>query len=224
MRVYASVTAAIGWASLVLEYVGDGHFQRLAHTIAFFSYFSILSNILAALTLTAAALWPAAQDQWLRRPAVAGATTLYMCVTGLPFAFESPSQWQSWQAVPDFGLHHVMPIAFLTFWIAFVAKGSLRPRDAMVWLIFPAVYVTYLLLCEPCYAFLDPDVLGFDRVVRNIGLTMVAFLALAQSLLVIDRVIGRARREAAAADRPEPGARIGAAARYLRAGATPSNR
>jgi hypothetical protein len=222
VRVYASAAAVAGWALLVLLYVVDEHFQSLAHTITFFSYFSILSNILAALTLTAAALWPAARGQWLLRPAVAGAVTLYMCVTGLAFALHSPSDWQGWRAFALIGLHHVMPIVFLMFWIVVVAKGTLTLRAALLWLIFPVIYLSCLLLGEPCYGFLDAGVLGFDRVARNIGLMAVAFLALAQSLVLIDRVLGRARREAAAADRPGPQARMTPTTRYLRT--TPSSR
>lgn len=224
MRVYASVAAVIGWALLVLLYVVDEHYQSLARTITFLSYFSIISNILAALALTSVALWPAARGQWLRRPAVAGAIMLYMCVTGLAFAIRSPLDWQGWRAVALVGLHHVMPIVFLSFWILFVAKGSLTSRAALLWLIFPVIYLIYLLLCEPRYGFINAGVLGFDRVARNVGLMAVAFLALAQSLLLIDRVLGRARREAAAADRPKPPATMAGPVRYLRTGATPSGR
>jgi hypothetical protein len=223
MRVYASVAAATGWALVVLLYVADAHYRSLAHTITFFSYFSVLSNILAALTLTVVALGPAARGQWLLRPAVAGAIMLYMCVTGLAFAIRAPSDWQGWRAVALTGLHHVMPIAFLTFWIVFIPKGSLTLRDTFLWLIFPLLYVTCLLLCGPCYTFLNAGVLGFERVARNIGLMAVAFMAMAQSLVLIDRVLGRARREAAA-DRSQPQASMSPAARYLYSRATPFGR
>jgi hypothetical protein len=117
-----------------------------------------------------------------------------------------------------------MPIVFLTFWSAFVPKGSLTLRHAFAWLIFPLIYVGYLLLCGPCYAFLDASVLGSDRVARNVGLMVVTFLALAQSLVLIDRVLGRRRRAAGAPGRSDLHATMMTGARELRAGAMPSGR
>jgi len=89
-----------------------------------------------------------------------------------------------------------MPISFLLFWLVFVPKGTLALHHSFVWMIFPTIYVIYLLLCGPCYAFLDIGVLGFDRVLGNIGLMVVAFLGLGQSLALIDRLRGRSQQSA----------------------------
>ncbi len=194
MRVYAFVAAVVGCASIVLQYAVGGHFQSLAQTVTFFGYFSILSNILATLTLTRAALLPAGRGQWLMRPAVAGAIMLYMFVIGLIFTLQPLPNFQGWRLAAEIGLHHVMPIAFLVFWLFAVPKGTLVLRHVFVWLVFPVVYLAFLLVCGPCYAFLDADRVGIDSVLGNIGLATVIFVALGQSLLLIDRVLGRAAR------------------------------
>jgi hypothetical protein len=218
MRVYSFVAALIGWASLLVRYIGDGNFQSVAQTVAYISYFSILTNILAALTLTLVALAPAGRRQWLTRPPAVTAIALYMCVTGLPFAFQSLAGLQGWQLAAEIGLHHVMPVAFFLFWLIIVPKGTLMLRHAFVWLIFPLAYVAYLLVCGPCYPFLDVGLVGADRVLGNIVLTGVGFLTFGQSLVLIDRVMGRARRysgdgeEAVASTHQEAEARTTAAA------------
>ncbi len=194
MRVYGFVAALIGWASLLLRYIGDECFQSVAQTVAYISYFSILSNILAALMLTLVVLAPAGRSQWLTRPPAATAIALYMCVTGLPFAFQSPSTLQGWQLAAEIGLHHVMPVAFLGFWLTFVPKGTLMSRHAFAWLIFPLVYTGYLLICGPCYRFLDAGLVGPERVFGNIVLVGVGLLTFGQSLVLIDRMMGRIRR------------------------------
>jgi len=200
MRVYSFVVALIAWASLLVRYIGDENYQSVAQTVAYVSYFSILSNILAGLAVTLVALAPAGQHHWLTRPPVTTAIALYMCVTGLPFAFQSPSDLEGWQLAAEIGLHHVTPIAFFVFWLVFVPKGSLVLRHAFVWLIFPLAYTGYLLICGPCYPFLDAALVGAERVVGNIILTVVGFLAFGQSLVLIDRVMGRAGQNVGDAD------------------------
>lgn len=196
MRVYSFAAALIGWTSLLVRYIADGDFQSVAQTVSYLSYFSILSNILVALTLTLAAVLPAGQWHWLTRPFAATAIALYISITGLPFAFQSLADLQGWQLAADIGLHRVMPISFLLFWLVFVPKGTLALHHSFVWIAFPTIYVIYLLLCGPCYGFLDIGVLGFDRVLGNIGLMVVGFLGLGQSLVLIDRLRGRSQQSA----------------------------
>jgi uncharacterized membrane protein YccF (DUF307 family) len=194
MRVYSFAAALIGWTCLLVQYIGDGNFQSVAQTVSYLSYFSILSNILVALTLTTAAVLPS--GHWLTRPFAATAIALYISVTGLPFAFRSLADLQGWQLAADIGLHRVMPISFLLFWVVFVPKGTLALHHSFAWMIFPTIYLIYLLLCGPCYAFLDIRILGFHRLLGNIGLTVVAFWGLGQSLAVIDRLCGRSQQSA----------------------------
>ena len=117
-----------------------------------------------------------------------------MSVTGLPFAFQLSTGLKGWQLACEIGLHHLMPIAFFVFWLAFVPKGTLALRHALMWLIFPLVYGAYSLLCGTCYAFLDVGLFGLDRVLGNIGLALVSFLGLGQCLVSIDRLLGRSRQ------------------------------
>ena len=72
---------------------------------------------------------------------------------------------------PRLGLHGLMPVAVVLWWLVFAPK-AVRRRDLAVWLVWPVVYGTYALLRGqisgdwPCPA-LDVAGLGLLRVARN---------------------------------------------------------
>jgi hypothetical protein len=195
---YGFVAAVTGWASLLFGYFVDGNFHSLARTINFFSYFSTLSNILAALTLTVAAFQPAERRHWLTRPLAATGIALYMGITGLPFIIQLLWSPFGLLVAVDFRLHYLMPTVYLLFWLIYVPQGTLLPRDIRIWLIFPFVYAIYALI-RGAYSgfyplpFLNVDALGFIRVFANMGLMLISLLVLSGILLLIDYGVGRWR-------------------------------
>ena len=200
MRVSCAAAAAIGWFSLVLQYVVGNAYQSPALTLNFFSYFTILSNILAATMLTVAALRPEEPRPWLTRPRAATAIALYMTVTGLVYVFILQSLWnpQGWAFVADSGLHHVMPVLVVLCWLAFVPKGTLAPRAVPAWLIFPLLYGVYSLARGPFadwypYPFIDAGKLGYSQTALNIVLLLVGFIVLAGIYVALDRALAGIR-------------------------------
>ena len=88
---------------------------------------------------------------------------------------------------PRLGLHGLMPVAVVLWWLVFSPK-AVRRRDLAVWLVWPVVYGTYALLRGqisgdwPCPA-LDVAGLGLLRVARNaaallLGVWLVGCLVL----------------------------------------------
>jgi hypothetical protein len=197
MRLYCFAVAALGWFALVLQYLiafGDRRGAALlAGTINFFSYFTILSNLLAAVLLTAAGL--------RRRPAppaLSGAVALYMAVTGLVYVLLLRQLWQpeGWQFVADALLHYLMPALYLVHWLLFLPKGTLRPRHALVWLAFPVGFAVYSLIHGALsgfypYPFIDVAALGYPAVLRNMAGLTLAFAALGLLLVAVDGRLAR---------------------------------
>src|ERR1700722_12472536 len=75
MRIYAAVGALLGWFALALQLylmlVQAPGPERLGAVITYFSFFTILTNILTALVFSAVAMQPkAGWGQWLCRPSV----------------------------------------------------------------------------------------------------------------------------------------------------------
>lgn len=202
-RIYGGLGAALGWFALALQYgLGPGSAPggaSLAGTINFFSYFTILSNLLAALALSAAAF--DRRRGILTRPVPATAIALYVTVTALVYVFLLRQIWdpQGWLRVADTLLHYVMPAVFILYWLIFVPKAALRPGDWGFFLIFPALYAGYTLIHGALsgfypYPFVDVARLGYPRVAVNmIGLT-AAFAALGWLYCLVARRLSRARR------------------------------
>jgi hypothetical protein len=107
-RLHRALFAVIGWGALGLQYalllqnnpgVGAG-----VLTLNFFSFFTILTNLLAALALTGPALAPdGAVGRWSRSEGVRAAVAMYIVVVGVVYHLLLAQTWnpQGWQKVAD---------------------------------------------------------------------------------------------------------------------------
>lgn len=204
-RVYAGVFAVVGWFAVVGQYFAS-HAQSVASTIDYLSYFTILSNILVAATLTAAAIAPESRiGRYLVRPPALLGTVVYITVTGLTYwlILSSLYDLHGWEYFFDRLLHYVMPPAFVLYWLVFAPKGRL-PFTAALWvLVPPLIYAAYTFIHGPWtgfypYPFVDLPKLGVWRTLRNVLDFVVFFFVTAVVYLVLERLIVRLRRPAAA--------------------------
>lgn len=108
-----------------------------------------------------------------------GAATLYMVTTGIVFAvLLAGIEGIVLTAVPwdNIVLHYIIPIAALVDWIIDPPRSRIGFKKALVWMIFPLVYVVYSLLRGPLvdwypYPFLDPTTQGYGGVaVVSVGI------------------------------------------------------
>jgi hypothetical protein len=195
MRIYGLIAGIAGWLALLEQYLAVDRYDSLALTINFFSYFSTLSNIMAALVMTSAAFQKGGRRFWLTKPFAATAVALYIGVTGLPFIIESAWSGFGLQNIADFRLHYVMPSLYLIFWALFVPEGKLRVRDVLLWLIVPLVFAI-LALVHGWFTgfypllFLDLRVWSFPHVLASMGLMLVVLLTLGGLLLLLDHLLG----------------------------------
>ena len=201
VRLFAAAAALIGWAALALQLAlsiglataggrtaGWGVFMYLG-------YFTILTNLLAALALTAAA--SAAQGtlrRFFRRPGVASAIGANIAVVGLVYFFVLRHIWNPegllWLA--DVLLHYLMPALFLAFWWLAVPGRGLRWRDIALWWIYPLGYLAYALLRGAIagvypYPFIDVGALGYGRTALNAVGVLIGFSLVAALLVAIGR-------------------------------------
>ncbi|HSX34701.1 MAG TPA: Pr6Pr family membrane protein [Candidatus Saccharimonadales bacterium] len=117
----------------------------------FFSFFTIESNIFAAAILLYGAFLHMSKRP---RPSAAydivrGASVLYMAVTGIIFALLlSGLDAGVLTAVPwdNTVLHYLMPIAVCADWLLNPPLAKIRLKKALVWLVYPIVYLAYTLV------------------------------------------------------------------------------
>ena len=205
-RLYRAVFACVGWFALILQYVltltGNPHMGAGELTLNFFSYFTILTNILAALALTAPVVAPYSRlGRWSASEGVRAAVAMYIAVVGLTYHFLLADVWdpQGWLLVANTLLHYVMPAAFLIDWLAFTPKGRLRWADPAKWLVPVLIYGGWTLLHGRLsgwwpYWFTDVDKLGLGRTVVYFAALLVFFLIVGLIVVAIDRTLGRRDR------------------------------
>lgn len=192
--------AVLGWATLALQLylivgvnVANGT-GWLTGVVRFFSFFTILTNILVATVLSAPWL-PSSAREWLSRATVHGAAAAYIAMVGIIYSLVLRALWdpQGLQKVADMTLHDVMPVLYIGFWIVFLRTGTLRWPNVWSWLVYPIAYLGYSLARGAFarwypYPFLDAGAHGYLQVLINaLGIT-IAFAILSLVIVAIDRL------------------------------------
>ncbi|WP_243048265.1 Pr6Pr family membrane protein [Dyella sp. RRB7] len=210
-RPLATFGALLGWFGLVLQFwlsiqlteaQGQG---ALAGVWLFLAFYTILTNLLVAMALTAAARGPqGAITRFLLRPGVQTALAMSIAIVGLIYNPMLRQLWhpEGWQLVADAIAHDIMPPLYLLYWWLAVPKRGLRWPQVLVWQSYPAAYFVYVLLRGAVdgwypYPFLDVRTLGYGQVLVDAVFVMLAFIAVALVLVALGH--WQARREAYAA-------------------------
>jgi hypothetical protein len=202
MRIYAAVGALLGWFALALQLylmlVQSPAPERLGTVITFFSFFTILTNILTALVFTAVAFQPKdGWGKWLCGPSVQAATAVYIAIVGMVYQLLLRQLWnpQGAQWVADVLLHSIVPVGYVVYWLLFAPRTGLGWKDSITWLVYPGVYLVYTLARGAVsglypYPFVNVNVLGYGGVLARSAGFLLVFLG--TGLLVV--AIGRRMR------------------------------
>ena len=148
-RICAMGTAALAWFALALQCyltvslsIANGK-TLIAGIIIFFSYFTILTNLLVAVGLSSSTLAPDTRlGAWFSRATVQSGTAVYIAIVGIVYSLLLRHIWdpEGLQKLADVLLHDLIPLLYVAYWVIFLPKNSLRWKDALTWLTYPAVY------------------------------------------------------------------------------------
>lgn len=149
--------------------------------VDFFSFFTILSNLLTALALLVAAFARPSRGVDLLR----GATVVYMVTTFLVVVILlSGADLQL--AVPwvDVVLHKLMPVVVVLDWLLIPPRRHLGVSQSLTWLAFPIVWLAYTMIRGAIvgwypYPFLNPaGPGGGGAVAATVAIIAVGMVAL----------------------------------------------
>jgi hypothetical protein len=172
---------------------------------AFFSYFTVLTNLFVAL---AAALPLIAGNtglgRFFARPTVLGCATTAIVMVGAGYHLLLRDVWdpQGLQRVADNLLHYVVPVATLVYWLVFAPRVRLGMLAPLVWCLYPLGYLAYVLVRGALtglypYYFIDAANLGYPKVMLNAAGMFGAFLAVGALVRAV-AVLGGRRRDSPA--------------------------
>lgn len=198
MKKYCEVAIMlVAWFALALQLF------ILKDSIAnFFSYFTILSNLLVALSLAASTFIPQTKiGKVFVLPTTKSAIALYILIVGLVYNLVLRGIWEpkGWQLIADNLLHVVVPIIYFGYWAIFVNKGTLNWKDGISWTYFPVTYLAYCLIRGHFidwypYPFLDATKFGYQQVFINAGFVVVAFVIFGLAMIGFNKLMIRSNQ------------------------------
>lgn len=181
---YRVFFALLGFSALVTEIATISARGKFVPA-NFFSFFTIESNLLAVIILLASAL---AQGRKSRLIAMLrGANAMNMIVVGVVFSLLlSGIKDAEFTAVPwdNTVLHYIMPVVVALDWFMDIPNLRIVFKQALVWLVFPIVYVGYSLIRGNYvdwypYPFLNPGENGY----MGVAITSIALVFGATGLI-----------------------------------------
>lgn len=191
---YKVFFALLGCSAVVSE-IATLVERDVFNPVNFFSYFTIETNILVVVTLLLSALALAAGRK-STFDTLRGATTVYIAVVGIGFsALLSQVEGLVLTAVPwdNIVLHYIIPVAVLIDFVIDRPHRALTVKKSLVWLLFPAVYITYALTRGALtgwypYPFLDPATHGSGAVTLIVSGLFVLGLGLIASIVQLSKM------------------------------------
>jgi hypothetical protein len=165
--------------------------SRLEQTRRYFSYFTIQSNFLVAVSMVFI-IRDRLGSQFFR--VVRLASLVGITVTGIVAAVALPPSpnYTTGSLICDRLLHIVVPALSFIGWVAFGPRGVVRREDLLPALIWPVAWLIATLALGPVvtwypYPFINVDQIGLGRTLLNCTVIALLFLALASLARWADR-------------------------------------
>jgi hypothetical protein len=201
-KILLAIIALVGWYALSLQFylmVQNSEVNGMTVTRSvtnFFSYFTILSNLLVALSTTVRLMAPAGTaGRFFSHIRTYSAICLYITIVGLVYSIALRRIWnpQGQQLIADRLLHDVIPLLFLLTWIIFTPRKQLVWKNILSWLAFPAAYLVFTLIRGNItgwypYPFIHAGELGYAKVALNAAMVLIAFIIVGTMLISINRM------------------------------------
>lgn len=202
-KVFLIIGTVVGCTALILQFYitisyspqsGLTYFQSV---IKFFSFMTILTNILVTLTYMIPLLSPGSKwGLYFQRPFVQSGVLVYILIVGIIYHFMLAHIWdpQGLEKFVDILLHYVMPAFYLLYWLINTEKGGQKIINCIIWLSYPLAYIIYILIrghfsgMYP-YPFIDVSKFGFETVLKNIFFITIGYIVMGLLIIFLDNIL-----------------------------------
>jgi hypothetical protein len=205
---YRTLVGVLGLVGVAAQYwmvtQGKGGAALQTSSLQFFSFFTILTNLLVAAAMLAPVVAPnSTVGRFLDRPSVRTAIVGYIVIVGTVYfaLLRKLDNATGLHLYFEYVLHYVIPPLFVLDWLLFVPRGEVGWRNGIDSLAYPLVYLAWTLAHGALtgwypYPFIDVLKLGYGRVLLNVARLILAFLALELVLVALDRLIRQYQNKA----------------------------
>ncbi len=197
--------ALLSWIAIIAQFlisITSATISIADLVVRFFSYFTILTNLMVAICCSSAVFFPNnIIGRFFAKPAVITAVTLYILIVGLVYNTVLRYLWQpvGITRLVDEMLHSIIPILVLIYWWHSLDKAVLQWRSVFSWLLYPLFYLLYTLWHGSFsgfypYPFVDVSVLGVNQVLTNSLIVALVFVFIGLLLILINRRVAKNRQ------------------------------
>lgn len=187
LRVAFAVLGVVALAWIPLRNIGEPAFSAANY----FSYFTVLSNVIGVLVLLVGGLADPRSTRW---QLLRGAATLYMVITGIIYAvlLSNIDVTLNDKWIND-TMHRYLPLVLLLDWVLTPPRMRIGDTLAVSWLWFPLVYGVYTLVRGPFvdwypYPFIDPRQQGYPQMAIGLVVLLLAFVLMALAVNAAGRI------------------------------------
>ena len=181
---YKLFFAVLVFIAIIVQFI-IGSIRTGFMPVNFFSFFTIESNVFAAIVFILGAVGYIRGRHIQSITGLRGAALVYMTLTGVVYVLLLSGLEESLQTpIPwiNFVLHYMFPVVVIADWFIDRPGERVSYRTAALWLIFPLVWVFYTLIRGPIahwypYPFLNPANGGYGQV-AIICLVITVFVCL----------------------------------------------
>ena len=196
------IGAVLGWFAVITQYILmiDNRIASVPETtIRFFSFFTILTNLIVALYFTVLRLKKTTSLLVrLEKPGVLSAVTLYISIVGLVYQVVLRSIWSptGLQKLVDELLHSIIPLFVIVFWYVYENHKAVSWKSVPSWLIYPSIYLVYILIRGHFsdfypYPFVNVIQLGLKQVLVNSLVLVLVFVTVAFGFVGISSLLSK---------------------------------
>ncbi len=192
--------AAIAWFAVLAQYflmIENRVNPILETTIRFFSFFTILTNLLVAIYFTLSLLKK--ENSYLsiiNKSGTLTAVTVYITIVGLVYQILLRHIWEpkGMQMVVDEMLHSAIPILVIIFWYLYEEKKSRDYKQILKWLIYPLIFLIFILIRGEFsnfypYPFVNATNLGLKQVLINSAGLIALFFFISAGYIKLGKII-----------------------------------
>lgn len=178
-RVILFLLAIIGWITLVVRIyikITTSGLPFLESLLQFFSFFTVLTNLLVTIYCTVQLLSTNRQNRTnlFLRPETLTALTVFILMVGIVYHLVLKSLWnpEGLLMVTDEIYHTFAPLGTLALWIFSTNNKSGNLKNLFSWLLYPTLYLSFVVISGSFsnfypYPFINVAELGIGKVMVN---------------------------------------------------------
>ena len=188
----------LSWFAIITQFILiiENRVTSVPETvIRFFSFFTILTNLLVAIYFTVH--YFGLKNKLFSlfiKPTTLTAITVFILIVGSVYQIALRHIWQptGLQRIVDELLHTIIPLYFLMYWFLNSKKEGLNIKRLLSWLLYPLLYSLFIFIrgyfsnYYP-YPFLNIEEIGMAQTVLNMSIILAVTVLFMLTLTLIGR-------------------------------------